>query len=181
MSMVWPGLTFPANAWVVGPFIESPLLNTTAYDGVHEQVPEFFNRQVLVKDSFGSRIVPSGMVTSVTKSPSSQSEVAVGSGALLVDEATANVTVGGAVVLVGTTGTVGGFCIAACVRFASTVWAAAVKTAPALLFSGSGVLPGRLHAFTTNARNKMMETSRNDVDIALVLLEEPFEPFRAGT
>src|SRR5512143_3017053 len=65
MSSVCPGLTFPVNGWAAGPLIELPLENTAAYDGVQEQVPLFFSRQVLVKASFGAMIVPSGIVTSV--------------------------------------------------------------------------------------------------------------------
>jgi hypothetical protein len=103
------------------------------------------------------------MVTSVTKSPLSQLDVAVAAAAPLVADATANVTVGGAVVLVGTTAKVGGFCIAAWVRLASTVCAAAVSTASALF--GSSVLLGRLQAPKTSARNKMIETSRDDLDM----------------
>jgi len=71
---------------------------------------------------------------------------------------TASVTVGGPIVLVGMTGTVGGLRIAAWVRLASTVWAAAVKTASAPCVGVA--FEGRLQAEMPNTRVKRIEASR---------------------
>ena len=60
--------------------MELPLENTTAYDVVQVQVPMFLSLHVLVKACPGVIIVPSGMVTSVTKSITLQFDVADGKG-----------------------------------------------------------------------------------------------------
>ena len=81
-----------------------------AYDGVHEQVPTFLKRQVLVKVSFGSSVVPSGIVTSSMNCATSQVWVGGGLVGGMLVVAIASVDVGIPTVLVG--GIVGGFKIA---------------------------------------------------------------------
>jgi hypothetical protein len=135
----------------------------TAYDGVHEQVPAFLKRQVLVKVSLGFRVVPSGIVTSSMNCATSQ--VWVGGGevgaALVVD--TASVDVRKLALLVG--GTVGGFRIAAWVMFASTVWAAEVRTTSAPCVGVT--LEGKLQADNPTTRTNKMEASRMVLVISL--------------
>jgi hypothetical protein len=60
------------------------------------------------------------------------------------------------------------FATANWVRFASTVCAAAVRTAPPVP-SGSWVLAGRLQALKASARNKMIESSLDRLDMFLFL------------
>ena len=149
---------------MTGPFIESPLLKTTAYEEVHVQVPTFFKRQVLVKSSLGSRTVPSGMVTSSMNWATSQFWVGGGVVETALVFETASVEVGKFKVLVG--GTVGGFRIAPWVILASTVWAAEVKTISAPTVGVT--FEGRLQADEPNKRINKMEARRVIFGISLL-------------
>jgi hypothetical protein len=80
-------------------------------------------------------------------------------------DATADVAVATAGVFVSWTERVGVFWTANWVRFASTVWAAAVRIAPGP--SGSWVLAGRLQALKARVRNKTIESSRDGLDMYL--------------
>jgi hypothetical protein len=73
---------------------------------------------------------------------------------------TAKVTVGEPAVLVDMTGTVGGLRIAAWVKLASTVCAAAVKTASAPWVGVASAFEGKLQADIPNIRINRIEASR---------------------
>jgi hypothetical protein len=60
-----PGFAEAVRA-VVDPPIVSPLIKVSAYEVFHVQVPAFLILQVLVNAALGAKIVPSGIVTSLT-------------------------------------------------------------------------------------------------------------------
>src|SRR6187551_2834800 len=95
-------------------------------------------RQVLVKVSPALKVVPSGTVTSATKSATSQVCTGLGRG-VLVEEATVAVLVAAGAAAA---------CVCAFdVNCASTVWAAAVKAASILIGVSVAVAAlGKLHA-----------------------------------
>ena len=80
MSIVCPGETLPGRFWLAGPLRALPLSNTRAYEVLQVQEPTFFKRQVLVKDWFRFRMVPSGMETSLTNWALSQGTAVGGTG-----------------------------------------------------------------------------------------------------
>jgi hypothetical protein len=107
------------------------------------------------------------MLTSLINCARSQIGVLVAAGRVLVK--TASVTVGRPGVLVGITGTVGGFRIATWVRLAATVWAATVKTESGPCVGVRVTLEGKLQAEIPNTRARRIETSRVVLDILFLL------------
>ena len=75
-STVCPGATLLGRFTDEGPPIWLPVLNTSAYEVVHVQLPMLFNRQVFVNTAPGAKFVPSDTVTSAMNCAQSQTDEA---------------------------------------------------------------------------------------------------------
>jgi hypothetical protein len=146
------------------PLMASPLSNTSEYPD-HVQVPAFRMRQVFVNVSPGLKLVPSGIVTSLTNCPWSQTGVADASGVFVEggrvgSESAVFVGCGGGRVGVLNEAGVGVWFNCAC-----TVNAACVKMA--LGSSVCGALEGRLQDERTRV-SRMLKTNNLEVNLDMI-------------